>query len=321
MATDALSFLHDSNAHRNPQITELRRTHGSQGYGIFWLLIEVLRESTDNKLHHNDLAAVAYNLHEDVDILESVVQRCCDLFLFVQDDESFWSDGLNKRVSAYLDSRKKVSQARREAGKKSGEARRKKQDEQKGTKTNKHEQDANSVEHLSKVKLSKDKLSEVKKSKFENISDWAKDQGIDLLGLDKYFDIPDPNDRDWVSLERLPLKSCPQIKLQPGDLEYSLSLFNDAGLPQSWYKHVFRAAYANCQEQIKAGKPEHLCRYIPAIQGYALQQVVKTYIDSERAKRNKQEARRPTTGSHNNYDPSTIKKLEKLTGMSLEVGS
>lgn len=316
MAQDALSFLHDSNAHRNPEITELRLQHGYEGYGIFWAIVEILRESTDNKIQLKRIPAIAYVIQADQEKLMQVVQLCIDLQLFCSDGAFFWSEGLNKRVGQYLSKRKELSEKRSKAAKLRWQKQR----------TNK-EGGANAVQvhstssanamQLREVKLSKEKKSKEKKREVSEteFSTWAESHGLHLNGLAKHFDVPDENDPDWVSMGRLPLKAQPQIRMSPSELEYTFTLFKDAGLPREWWKHVFRHAYTNCQEQIKAGKPPNRVRYIPAIQGYALTHVLKLYRDSEYTKKAKGPSVRPKPNAE--YDQATIKKLEQQTGIQI----
>ncbi|MDQ7860585.1 DUF4373 domain-containing protein [Peribacillus frigoritolerans] len=50
MSKDAYYFTHDSNARHDPKVTAMRGVYGSEGYGWYWMLIEMLRESNDYKL-------------------------------------------------------------------------------------------------------------------------------------------------------------------------------------------------------------------------------------------------------------------------------
>lgn len=50
MSKEAYYFSHDTNARNDPKILALRDNWGVEGYGIYWVLIEMLRESNDYKL-------------------------------------------------------------------------------------------------------------------------------------------------------------------------------------------------------------------------------------------------------------------------------
>ena len=47
---DAYYFSHDSNARNDIKILRLRRSLGLEGYGIYFCLIEMLREQDDYKM-------------------------------------------------------------------------------------------------------------------------------------------------------------------------------------------------------------------------------------------------------------------------------
>lgn len=49
MSKDAYYFTHDSNAKDDPKCALLIDQLGMEGYGIYWMLIEVLRDQPDYK--------------------------------------------------------------------------------------------------------------------------------------------------------------------------------------------------------------------------------------------------------------------------------
>ncbi len=46
----AYYFSHDSNARRDPKILAMRHIFGTEGYGWFWIIIEMMSEQEDYKL-------------------------------------------------------------------------------------------------------------------------------------------------------------------------------------------------------------------------------------------------------------------------------
>ena len=50
MPKDAYYFKHDSNARNDPKIKALKQKYGIEGYGRYWIIIEILRESTGYKI-------------------------------------------------------------------------------------------------------------------------------------------------------------------------------------------------------------------------------------------------------------------------------
>ena len=110
MSKDAFYFSHDSNARHDDKILSLRLAHGWEGYGIFWAIIEMLRDATDHKMQM-DYKRIAFALQVDCNVVQSVIEGF-KLFYFA--DEKFGSKSLDRRMAE----RKKVSDARRKAAEK-----------------------------------------------------------------------------------------------------------------------------------------------------------------------------------------------------------
>lgn len=119
-------FSHDSNAKDDFKIMMLIEDLGMEGYGIFWVLIETLREQEDLIYPLRLLSILARKYNTTIAKVEVVV-RNYQLFE-IENETFFYSHSLNQRMQIM---HKKREQARI-AGIKSGEARRKKEKEQKG---------------------------------------------------------------------------------------------------------------------------------------------------------------------------------------------
>lgn len=87
-------FSHDSNARNDEKIIALRILHGWGGCGLYWAIIEKLRDATDYRLS-TDYSLIAYDLQVDIEIIRSIV---CDLKLFVVEKEYFYAQSLCKRM-------------------------------------------------------------------------------------------------------------------------------------------------------------------------------------------------------------------------------
>ena len=48
---DTYYFSHDSNANQDPKILAMRSVYGWEGYGWYWLLVEMLREQEDYRIN------------------------------------------------------------------------------------------------------------------------------------------------------------------------------------------------------------------------------------------------------------------------------
>lgn len=106
-------FPHDYSAMRDPKMQRVVMRHGLAGVGCYWALIELLYEQGGECIAY-DAEAIAFGLHCDTELVESVIN---DFDLFVVEDGSFWS----RSVSARLTHREAISEARREAGRKGAE--------------------------------------------------------------------------------------------------------------------------------------------------------------------------------------------------------
>ena len=117
MSKDAFYFKHDSNAKDDPKCVLLIEQLGMEGYGLFWALVEVLRDQPDYTCPIKLLPALARRYNTSIEIIEDVV-RGYDLFTV--EGDVFFSQSLINRM-APLEQRKEQA---RIAGLKSAERRR-----------------------------------------------------------------------------------------------------------------------------------------------------------------------------------------------------
>ena len=62
MKKEAYYFSHDANAKDDPKILQLRMHLGWEGYGLFWGLIELLRNQPDYRMQKHYMS-IAFALH------------------------------------------------------------------------------------------------------------------------------------------------------------------------------------------------------------------------------------------------------------------
>jgi hypothetical protein len=116
---EAYYFSHDSNARHDPKITVMRGVYGSEGYGWFWMFIEMMRETDGYKLDmHSKYAFHAYAMQMQCESIKlaQFVHDCINEFdLFESDGMYFWSPSLLKRMEKKgekADKARKAAEAR-----------------------------------------------------------------------------------------------------------------------------------------------------------------------------------------------------------------
>jgi hypothetical protein len=124
MSKDAYYFSHDSNARHDRKIVALKHTYGLSGYGMWWVIVEILREQADYKLEYDEITFImlADELGTSVEQAKDFVEDCINKYkLLVTDHEKFWSESLLKRMQRLNEIREK----RKKAGIASAEKRKK----------------------------------------------------------------------------------------------------------------------------------------------------------------------------------------------------
>ena len=119
---DAYFFSHDCNARNDPKILALRSVYGAEGYGVYFMLVEILREQPDYKLAVNKYiwSTLAMQMQVEASKLEQIINDCCTEFsengntLLVNDGKYLFSASLLRRMGKVDD----ISNLRREAAKK-----------------------------------------------------------------------------------------------------------------------------------------------------------------------------------------------------------
>lgn len=117
---DAYYFSHDANAKDDPKCVMLIEQLGLEGYGIFWVLIETLRDQPGYKYPISLIPALARRYNTTAQKVEAVV-RGYNLFEII-DNEFFFSNSLNNRMQ-HLEYKRQIAI---EAGKISAQKRKQK---------------------------------------------------------------------------------------------------------------------------------------------------------------------------------------------------
>ena len=109
-------FSHDSNARNDTKILNLRAALGAEGYGIYFMILERLRESTDYT-SVTDYNAIAFDLRVASGTVKKVVEDF-GLFSFTEDGARFYSESFLARMQFKDDKKQDISNKRRAAANK-----------------------------------------------------------------------------------------------------------------------------------------------------------------------------------------------------------
>ena len=116
---DAYYFSHDSNARNDQRLVKVRMKYGMEGYGIYFGIIEILREQENYILYNCDVESIAFDLRVDVEKINDIVhnQSLFEARFDASTKEGyFYSKSLTRRMEK-LDL---IKQKRAEAGRKGG---------------------------------------------------------------------------------------------------------------------------------------------------------------------------------------------------------
>jgi hypothetical protein len=112
-----LYFSHDADARRDPKMAALIARTGMEGYGQFWVIIEILREQDAFRLPCKSWAfeALGAEMRITPGEAQTFVETLCKSFdLLRTDGKAFWSDSLDRRMALMTE---KSEQARKAAEK------------------------------------------------------------------------------------------------------------------------------------------------------------------------------------------------------------
>lgn len=189
---DAYYFSHDSNALTDPKILSMRCDYGLEGYGLFWAILEMLRNESTYKLtlDKNTYRAIKMQTGTTLDV-EKFINDCINEYkdsgsghgLFCAKDGFFWSESFLRRMQQYENLKEKRRQAANSRWNKDNEETKKENNKAKKCKCIKNycKSNANAKQmkyksnaKLKKVyaklcKLNEIKLNEIKLNKIKSI--------------------------------------------------------------------------------------------------------------------------------------------------------
>lgn len=226
---DAYFFSHDCNARNDPKILALRSVYGAEGYGVYFMLVEILREQPDYKLAVNKYiwSTLAMQMQVEASKLEQIINDCCTEFsengntLLVNDGEYLYSASLLRRMGKVDD----ISNLRREAARKRWE--------NKPCKTSGNSDvcsdDANAGQEQPKEKKSKEKQSraEQRKEKKNIFSDFACGDADLLSALQGFEEMRVKIKKPMTDQAKKRLLTELE-KLAPGDRETQIAILHQS---------------------------------------------------------------------------------------------
>ena len=110
---DSYYFKHDAYARHDPKIQALLKKYNMEGYGRWWVIIEMLREANGYKLEDKQYIwlSLAEQMLCSVEEVKEFVKDCSDYELLIQADGFFYSMSLLDRMTKLDDIRHKRSLA------------------------------------------------------------------------------------------------------------------------------------------------------------------------------------------------------------------
>lgn len=195
-------FTHDCNAREDDKIVALRMDKGAAGYGLYWLLLELLSTSPNCEFERN-YNKVGFILHESAKDIKEVVENY-GLFQIAENGKTFYSSRMKEQMESF----EEVSEKRREAINKRWKAQRESgsKEEQVNNTCNTNVIQMNTEEDTSVLHLNtsekekertKEKESKGKERKInldsspnveESLSDWPSDNDSDSEENDVMID-------------------------------------------------------------------------------------------------------------------------------------
>ncbi|NIM21879.1 MAG: DUF4373 domain-containing protein [Candidatus Latescibacteria bacterium] len=332
-----LSFLHDANARYDDRILVLRKRHGWAGYGLFWAIVETLRDSTDLRFPLDRIPALAFSLQCDEAELQALVATCIEVQLLCTDKHMLWSASLDQRIANYHADTERRSKAARDGW----EERRRRQA------AKKQEPEESQVDNLERSADSEQRNAHAKQSSVcaEGLQSDALQPQYNIIqsntiqskegesegeGPAPANGVPPPAgyrhklgslfrpwnpDADWAKTNRvingeLPLKQYPLIFIKPSDLETAIGLWDRGGIPKEDRRLIFEKVNARLQDMVKNGGFGTLERVSPYnwLIGWAYEQTLDAVTKAGRLKQvtgaQKERPKRDNSGGwkHNAVD-------------------
>ena len=117
MAKEAYYFSHDANARNDPKILSMMLDYGIEGYGMFWIVIEIMREQDGYKITEDKSTyrALAMQMRKGVTEVKKFLTDCIEEYELLELENNFiYSNSLMRR----MDIKDKIREKRTKAANK-----------------------------------------------------------------------------------------------------------------------------------------------------------------------------------------------------------
>lgn len=99
MRKDAPYLKHDAYASYDSKLMALLQHEKLRGYGLYWMLLEILRTRPEFKISMSDINMLAFRCQTRPVFMRRVI---CNYGLFVVEDGYFFSRGLISRLQRFI---------------------------------------------------------------------------------------------------------------------------------------------------------------------------------------------------------------------------
>ncbi|OJV89791.1 MAG: hypothetical protein BGO34_01560 [Bacteroidia bacterium 44-10] len=243
---DAYYFPHDSNAKDDPKCVLLIEQLGCEGYGIYWILIEILRDQPGYRYPVALLPALARRYNTSVEKVNTVVSKY-ELFT-VEDNSVFLSESLIRRMLPLEEKRRKKS----EAGKKGNITRWRLNENSNSSQCDRNATTQRSLVKESKVNKNTKYNSESKDSpaefSFENVWEQYGKKGNRKTSEAKWGRLSNPN-------KALALKHIPEYVKATPDKQYRKN-FETYINQEVWNDNVLSNESSSKRQEINQSMPD-----------------------------------------------------------------
>ena len=171
-------FRHNVNSRSDLSLSLVLDEFGAEGYGRYWLIIELLYIAEDQMIELSNLTKRSFasswkcNLEE----VDEFIAYLVDVELMTIEGDMLYSNGVMKRVSMMRETKEELAEKRREAGRKGAEARWRKENE--------------AEDIASTPKMTPEPNEEQRKEIVESVTETVQTSVRDRLeGFDEFWDL------------------------------------------------------------------------------------------------------------------------------------